>query len=118
MLFAIGWLMKQPRRRFKLSNSWTLRYVVLLDGVLMFFEDYDEEEDEPKNKRGSMVRVLHHNLHALLRIYNHEHINPPWNVFIILIDVRFFRMQQLKLHRPKKRYTLSVDLRKKISFFN
>jgi hypothetical protein len=43
------------RGRLHVIKSWAVRYVVLSEGVLHFYENYDEDEDELGASHGSMV---------------------------------------------------------------
>ena len=47
------------RGKMHMIKSWVVRYVVLSEGVLHFYESYDEDEDELGTSYGSMVRGVY-----------------------------------------------------------
>lgn len=48
-------MMLTTRGKRHVIKSWVLRYVVLSEGMLLLYEDYDEENEEPGTRHGVMV---------------------------------------------------------------
>ena len=59
-------MMLTTRGKRHVIKSWVLRYVVLSEGLLLFYEDYDEENEEPGTRHGVMVLIV---LNCIIYVY-------------------------------------------------